>query len=182
MATDIVLVSKKNKDALCTLLRAKVAAVAAAHVKHVINNKSSARLALLADDAARKGATLIREAERSQEPVVVVEGLTKDMDLWAQEAFGPLLGVAAWDSVDEAVAVINACDFGLSAAIFSRSGLAAMETAAQLEVGAVHINGPTVHDEAGLPHGGHKSSGWGRFGGLWGLQEFVQTQTIIVNP
>jgi acyl-CoA reductase-like NAD-dependent aldehyde dehydrogenase len=43
---------------------------------------------------------------------------------------------------------------------------------------AVHINGMTVHDEAVLPHGGWKSSGFGRFGGTSGFDEFLQTKTV----
>lgn len=43
---------------------------------------------------------------------------------------------------------------------------------------AVHINGATVHDEVALPHGGVKNSGYGRFGGTWGLEEFMTTKTI----
>ena len=43
---------------------------------------------------------------------------------------------------------------------------------------AVHINSPTIHDESVLPHGGVKSSGYGRFGGLRGLDEFLQTKVV----
>lgn len=43
---------------------------------------------------------------------------------------------------------------------------------------AVHINGSTIHDEPTLPHGGMKSSGYGRFGSSWGISEFLTTQTI----
>ena len=50
-----------------------------------------------------------------------------------------------------------------------------------MKVGAVHINGATVHDAPNLPHGGHGDSGFGRFGAHWGLLEFVQTKTIIIN-
>lgn len=43
---------------------------------------------------------------------------------------------------------------------------------------AVHINDSTIHDEPTLPHGGMKSSGHGRFGGSWGISEFLTTKTI----
>lgn len=43
---------------------------------------------------------------------------------------------------------------------------------------AVHINAMTVHDEANLPHGGAKMSGWGRFNGNWGFEEFLRLKTI----
>lgn len=43
---------------------------------------------------------------------------------------------------------------------------------------AVHINAMTIHDETNLPHGGAKLSGWGRFNGNWGLEEFLRLKTI----
>jgi acyl-CoA reductase-like NAD-dependent aldehyde dehydrogenase len=43
---------------------------------------------------------------------------------------------------------------------------------------AVHINSMTVHDESGLPHGGTKASGFGRFNGHWGIEEFLRLKTI----
>ena len=46
------------------------------------------------------------------------------------------------------------------------------------ETSAVHINSMTVHDEWTLPHGGAKASGWGRFNGNWGIEEFLRTKTI----
>jgi len=46
---------------------------------------------------------------------------------------------------------------------------------------AVHLNAPTIHDEAALPHGGFKHSGFGRFGGSWGLNEFLTTKTITFS-
>lgn len=52
----------------------------------------------------------------------------------------------------------------------------------QLDVGAVHINGGTVHDEPNFPHGGAASSGYGRFGGSWGMREFTRTKTIMLYP
>ena len=43
---------------------------------------------------------------------------------------------------------------------------------------AVHINGATVHDDSSIPHGGVKSSGFGRFNGTWGIEEFTTVKTI----
>jgi acyl-CoA reductase-like NAD-dependent aldehyde dehydrogenase len=51
----------------------------------------------------------------------------------------------------------------------------------KMKISATHINGSTVHDESTLSHGGHGDSGWGRFGGDWGLLEFVHTRTVMMN-
>lgn len=55
---------------------------------------------------------------------------------------------------------------------------AGLRFARGIESGAVHINGMTVHDEPNLPHGGVKSSGWGRFNGAAGLEEFLVSKTV----
>lgn len=55
---------------------------------------------------------------------------------------------------------------------------AGLRFARGIESGAVHINGMTVHDEPNLPHGGVKSSGWGRFNGSAGLEEFLVSKTV----
>ena len=56
--------------------------------------------------------------------------------------------------------------------------MVALSVARELECSAIHLNSTTVHDESGLPHGGHKSSGFGRFNGPWSIQSFTQTKTI----
>ncbi|MBC8831471.1 aldehyde dehydrogenase family protein, partial [Escherichia coli] len=67
------------------------------------------------------------------------------------------------DSDDEAVALANDSEFGLSSSVFSRDIARAMAVARRIESGICHINGPTVHDEAQMPFGGTKASGYGRF-------------------
>ncbi|KAF7561518.1 hypothetical protein G7046_g2627 [Stylonectria norvegica] len=184
MSTDIVLVSAKSKPLLCDHLRQKIKTASTLHVREIINQRSKERIASLIADATSKGAITVTSdssTEERFERTIMIENLTEDMAFWQQESFGPLLGIATYETVENAVASINNCEYGLSAAIFTRSGLASVELATQLDIGAVHINGPTVHDEASLPHGGSKSSGWGRFGGRWGLEEFVHTQTVVVN-
>lgn len=59
--------------------------------------------------------------------------------------------------------------------------LAAINLAKQLECSAIHINSGTVHDEPTFPHGGHKSSGIGRFNGTYAIQSFTQTKTITMR-
>jgi acyl-CoA reductase-like NAD-dependent aldehyde dehydrogenase len=83
---------------------------------------------------------------------------------------------------EDPVTLVNESLYGLSCAIFSQDYLKALKMAKLINTGAVHINSATVHDEPSLPHGGWKESGWGRFGGRWGFEEFLQTKTIILHP
>lgn len=114
--------------------------------------------------------------------MILVEDLNTNMDLFFTESFGPVLGLKVVETVSEAIKVARLSEYGLSAAIWTKSHHLALTLAQQLNVGAVHVNGMTVHDEATLPHGGRGDSGYGRFGGAWGLQEFLQTQTVVLNP
>lgn len=115
--------------------------------------------------------------------LTVVEGVTPDMDIYSHESFGPLISLIPIETTDEAVAVaiVNECRYGLSAAVHSKDDYRALSLAKELQVGAVHINGATVHDESTLLHGGYRDSGWGRFGAGWGLAELVQTKTMVMN-
>lgn len=87
-----------------------------------------------------------------------------------------------YEAEEQAVKIVNDSLYGLSGAIFSRNHMNALSLAKKIHTGAIHINSATVHDEPTLPHGGRKDSGWGRFGGHWGLEEFLQTKTIILHP
>lgn len=84
-------------------------------------------------------------------------------------------------SVDEAVRVANESEFGLSAAVFGRDQARAMAVARRIESGICHVNGPTVHDEAQMPFGGVKDSGYGRFGGTWGVAEFTELRWLTTQ-
>ena len=93
---------------------------------------------------------------------IVVDNVTPEMSLFREESFGPQVSITRVSSAEEAVRLANETDYGLSAAIFSRDVARAIELAKRIESGICHINGPTVHDEAQMPFGGVKASGYGR--------------------
>jgi acyl-CoA reductase-like NAD-dependent aldehyde dehydrogenase len=100
------------------------------------------------------------------------------MSIYATESFGPTVSLLPFPTEAAAIATANDTEYGLSAAIFTRDLAAALRIARQLETGAVHINNMSVHDEPNLPHGGCKMSGFGRFNGSAGLEEFQRSKTI----
>jgi acyl-CoA reductase-like NAD-dependent aldehyde dehydrogenase len=65
--------------------------------------------------------------------------------------------------------------------VFTRDGARGLRVAARIEAGMCHINGPTVHDEAQMPFGGMKASGYGRFGGAAGIAEFTDLRWITID-
>lgn len=105
----------------------------------------------------------------------VLTGVTKDMDAYAEEIFGPVAVIHGVDSSDEAVTLANDTGFGLSGSVWDNDIDRARRVADQLEVGMAYINehGTTL---PGLPFGGVKRSGFGRELGRWGMGEFVNTR------
>ncbi|KAG0637925.1 aldehyde dehydrogenase domain-containing protein [Tuber brumale] len=111
-------------------------------------------------------------------PNLIIRNVTREMELYRTECFGPLATVITASSEEEAIAIANDTEFGLSAAVWTADLAKGLKIARRIESGAVHINGMTVHDESILPFGGVKDSGFGRFGGSWGIDEFLTTKTI----
>lgn len=109
------------------------------------------------------------------------DGVTPGMRLYDEESFGPVKPVIRVKDEDEAVAIANDTEYGLSASVYSRDIRRAMAVAARIESGICHINGPTVHDEAQMPFGGVKGSGYGRFGGKAAIAEFTDLRWITVE-
>ncbi|OJJ48236.1 hypothetical protein ASPZODRAFT_14384 [Penicilliopsis zonata CBS 506.65] len=138
---------------------------------------------LAADAVAKGGSVLFGDADAneigpaSMRPLII-DGVTKEMDIYATESFGPTVSLIVVDNDETAIALANDTEYGLSAAVFTENLLRGLKIARKIESGAVHINSITVHDEPVLPHGGWKSSGFGRFGGSSGFDEFLQTKTV----
>lgn len=100
-----------------------------------------------------------------------------------EEVFGPVAPVTSFDSVEEAVAIANTCDYGLSLSILTADAMKGLELAQRIPAGLVHINDQTVGDEAVVPFGGVGSSGnGGRVGGIGAnLDAFTETQWVTAQ-
>jgi succinate-semialdehyde dehydrogenase/glutarate-semialdehyde dehydrogenase len=139
-------------------------------------------------DALDKGASLVvgddpGELEEGQAPFfppVVIAGVTESMKCSRQEIFGPLVNLMPFKDDADALSKANNTNLGLAAYVFRKDNQAAAEIAAQLHFGHVGLNtgtGPTPE----VPFGGMLQSGFGREGGLEGLQEFVETQSFAAD-
>ena len=80
-----------------------------------------------------------------------------------------------------AIELANDTEYGLSAAGFTRDTARGLRVAKLIKSGICHINGPTVHDEAQMPFGGVKSSGYGRFGGKAGIDSFTELRWVTIE-
>jgi len=88
--------------------------------------------------------------------------------------------IRATDETD-AIRIANDSQYGLSAAVFTRDAVRGLRVARQIHSGMCHINGPTVHDEPQMPFGGVGASGYGRFGGKAGLDQFTELRWITIE-
>lgn len=100
------------------------------------------------------------------------------MKIYHTETFGPSVSIIPIESEDQAINIANDTEYGLSSAVFTRDLGTGFRVANQIHSGAVHINSMTIHDEAALPHGGVKGSGYGRFNAQSGFEEFLTTKCV----
>ena len=113
-------------------------------------------------------------------PTVLTE-VDPDMRVFREQTFGPVAPVVVVKDRDEALAVANNSDYGLSAGIITNDFTRALDMALRLETGMVHIGDQTVNDEPQAPFGGVKGSGYGRCGGQAALDEFTELRWINVQ-
>lgn len=134
-------------------------------------------------DAVGKGARAVAggKVDGTLMSATVIDHVTSTMRIYGEESFGPIVTVVRVNGVDEAVRVANDTAYGLSAVVFGRDIARAFDVAKRIESGICHVNGPTVHDEAQMPFGGVKASGYGRFGGNAGVAEFTELRWITIE-
>jgi benzaldehyde dehydrogenase (NAD) len=141
------------------------------------------RVAALIDDAVAKGATLVTGGATGTTimPATVVDRVTPGMRVYSEETFAPIVAVVRVEGVEAAVAAANDGDYGLAAAVFGQDVRRALGVARRIESGIVHVNGPTVQDEAQMPFGGVKGSGYGRFGGRAAIDAFTELRWVSIE-
>jgi aldehyde dehydrogenase (NAD+) len=116
------------------------------------------------------------EAGYFVKPTVFVN-VKNDMTIAQQEIFGPVLGVIAYDTEDDAIRIANDSKYGLHAAVLGTDLQRARRVASQIRAGRVVINGMT--DDPQAPWGGFKYSGFGREYGQYGMEAFLETRAIL---
>jgi aldehyde dehydrogenase (NAD+) len=113
-------------------------------------------------------------------PVTIIDNPPEDSRIVQEEQFGPVLPLLKFDSLDEAVSRANASDYGLGGSVWSSDPDKALAVGAQLQTGTVWIN-ETQYLTPLAAFGGHGQSGLGVEGGLEGLLEYTNPQTIVVR-
>lgn len=149
----------------------------------VVDQKTVAKVNALIDDALANGATLAAggKADSVIMPATVLTDVTEQMRIYRDESFGPVVAVIRARDEADAVRIANDSEYGLSASVFTRDTARGLRVARQVQSGMCHINGPTVHDEAQMPFGGLGASGYGRFGGKAGIDQFTELRWVTVE-
>jgi acyl-CoA reductase-like NAD-dependent aldehyde dehydrogenase len=107
--------------------------------------------------------------------------VTPDMPVFVEETFGTVAAVIRARDTEHAIELANDSKFGLGSNLWTRNIEQARKLAARIEAGGVFINSMTTSDPR-LPFGGVKSSGYGRELSSFGIQEFVNVQTVWIGP
>jgi acyl-CoA reductase-like NAD-dependent aldehyde dehydrogenase len=190
MSTERIIVVDSVADAFVEKFGAKVKTMAVGDPREgktplgaVVDRKAVDWVASLVQDAVAEGAVQVTggEANGVLMPAHVVDKVTPEMKLFRHESFGPVVGIIRARDEAHAIELANDTEYGLSASVFTRDTARGLRVARQIKSGICHINGPTVHDEAQMPFGGIKASGYGRFGGRAGIDAFTELRWITIE-
>ena len=191
MSTERIVVDTQVADAFVQRFAAKASALPLGDPRlptpvvlgSVVDEATVLRCNALIDDALALGATLVcgGKADNTLMPATVLDHVTPAMRIYFEETFGPVKCVVRVNGVEAAIACANDNEFGLSAAVFGQDIARAWQVASRIESGICHVNGPTVHDEAQMPFGGVKASGWGHFGGKAGIAAFTDLRWVTIQ-
>jgi succinate-semialdehyde dehydrogenase/glutarate-semialdehyde dehydrogenase len=137
-------------------------------------------------DAVGKGATVLAGGSRVDRPgwfyePTLLSGITPEMDLYAEEVFGPVAALFVVDSLGEAIEIANSHPYGLGSNLWSEDDDERAQFVRDIESGMAFINGMTTSYPE-LPFGGVKQSGYGRELTELGMREFMNAKTVWVGP
>ncbi|WES62815.1 aldehyde dehydrogenase family protein [Microbacter sp. GSS18] len=149
----------------------------------LVSQVQADRVATFIDEGRADGVEVITGGARSGAigtfyAPTVLTGVREDMRLMREEIFGPVATVTPFDDVDEVLAWANDSRYGLAASVWTEGLSNAHRIAARLEAGTVWVN---CHSFLGpeLVKGGHKESGWGYENGPQGLENYLETKSVV---
>lgn len=149
----------------------------------LINEKQMEKALRMIEEAKREGITIALEGKRIGNiltPYVFIDA-DPSSKLAQTELFAPIATIIKAKTDEEAIAIANNTEYGLSSAIFTSDLTKGRELALQIDSGMTHINDQTVNDAPNIPFGGNKASGLGRFGNPWVVEEFTVAKWVSVQ-
>ncbi len=161
-------------------------AAAGAELGPLIDRKAYRSIKAMIDDATAKGAVQITsrnvefdEQQRFMNPVVLGDA-QRSMDFYADEIFGPVAALFKFDSIDEAIEMANDTEYGLASYMYTQSISTYIHVSEALEYGMVGVNTGLISNEV-APFGGIKSSGIGREGSKYGIEDYLEIKYVCLG-
>jgi acyl-CoA reductase-like NAD-dependent aldehyde dehydrogenase len=150
----------------------------------VINEAALQKVISHVDGARANGAEIVcgGEVERGLifQPTIVLEP-PRDKGVWREETFGPVTSVIGVKDLDEAIAVANDSEYGLSAGVLTNDMTRALTAARKIRAGAVHLGTHSFQSDSLSPVGGVGASGFGRSGGKYSVEHFTELKWISIE-
>lgn len=190
MSTERIIIEKSIADEFTEKLKKKAQALPMGDptnpgtaIGPLINKRAVDKVHAHVEEAVVGGADLVTggQFDNLVYHPTVVRDVKPEMRLFSEQTFGPVAPIMVVKDREEALAVANNSEYGLSAGILTNDFTRALDMALRLETGMVHIGDQTVNDEPQAPFGGVKGSGYGRFGGQAALDEFTELRWINVQ-
>ncbi|MFN7926025.1 MAG: aldehyde dehydrogenase family protein [Bryobacteraceae bacterium] len=150
-------------------------------ISSLITAGEADRVGSWVNEAVHAGAKLLTGGARKEratiEPAVLAD-VPEDARVMKREVFGPVVGVNAYETIEQAIGLVNESDYGLQAGIYTRDIRKAFETAKRIHVGGFMINEIPQFRVDQMPYGGVKMSGTGREGPAYAIEEMTEPKLI----
>ncbi|WP_407421367.1 lactaldehyde dehydrogenase [Methanobrevibacter sp.] len=149
----------------------------------LISEKAALQVEESVNNAVKAGAEILIGGKRDGAfyEATVIDKVTPDMDLVVNETFGPVAPLIKVKTVDEAIQIANATEYGLQAGVFTENYRNALGCANEIEAGTVFVNKQSTFRTDNMPFGGFKSSGCGKEGIKYAVEEMTKTKLIGLN-
>jgi acyl-CoA reductase-like NAD-dependent aldehyde dehydrogenase len=153
-------------------------------ISPMVDEAAAQRVETVIADAVRKGAAVVCGGERDGAylPPTVLKDATGDMLVMRQETFGPVVAVSAVDSVDMAIAEMNAVPGAIHHGLYTANLDIALRMSDEIKAGGVIVNGPGTWRVDHMPYGGTGTSGFGREGVRFAVEEYTEPKVIVIRP
>jgi acyl-CoA reductase-like NAD-dependent aldehyde dehydrogenase len=150
----------------------------------LINERTARKVEDLVNDAVSKGAKLLcggkKYALGYYEPTVL-DFVNRNMRIAWEETFGPVVTIIRVKDYEEAIRLSNESEYGLDACIFTKDLDKALDAGQRIEAGSVHINSHPMHGLGIFPFGGDESSGMGREGIKYSIEDMSKVHAIVLH-
>ncbi|WP_233809446.1 aldehyde dehydrogenase family protein [Paraburkholderia sp. HP33-1] len=149
----------------------------------VISLAAAERIERWIDEAVCRGARRLAGGARQGAlvPPTLLADVAADTPVSCKEVFGPVMSLVPFDTLDEAIDLVNATPYGLATGLFTNRLDAALKAARRLQVGGVHINETSSSRVDLMPYGGSKDSGFGREGPHYAVREMSEERLITLS-